>query len=979
MEKMWRSHRETAARTVGAVAQGVFRFGACELDEGRRELRVDGGLRHLEPQVFDVLAYLIHHRDRVVPKTELLDQVWGSRFVSESALTSRIKTARQAVGDTGREQTAIRTVHGRGYRFIAPVEELPGIGAPAGWRRPSPRPDAPGLVGRSSPFDRLRKRFADVAAGTRRTVFVSGEAGIGKTALAEAFVSSLGPDVDVARGRCLEPRGTAEPYLPVFDALNRLCRGPRGNEVIDVLARAAPSWLLQMPSLLSDERLAEVRARSVGASSQRMLRELVDAIEMLAAQRPLVMLLEDLHWADAPTAVVLDWLARRTDPARLLLVGTFRLDRASGDGVAALASGLVAGGHAEELRLHRLDRSEVERLLETWLPGLPPALAVLVHERTAGVPLFVRDLVSSWIDAGVIVADSAGQWTLDDELENLAQAVPPTVQLLVEADLARLPHRDVEVLEAASVAGVEFFSALAAAATGRPDEELETRCTELARRGLFVSADGTEVWADRTVSARFRFLHQLHQQLLYERVPPGRRARYHLAMGDRLEKAYGTEVEEHVGELAVHFERGGDPVRAAEYLRRSAELAMVRGAYPEALGHLDAALRQTERMSPGEVRSRVELTLELLRGSALIVVQGWAAADVEDAYRRAERLCRHLNDPPERHIVTVGLAALTEMRGLHRETQGLLEPHLDAGPPMLAVETYELLACAAFHLGGFEKAIEYARRGVSLHRPDEPNELYARHGVDPAIQCQGWAACASWFLGRSADAFAHLDDADAVAGDQPYAVAGAAVDRAFLHQYRDEGPAVAKWAEAAVELASEHGYPLRLVQGRIMLGWAWAACGRGDDGVAELRAGLDAYQSTGAFVEWPHYLGMLADALLRSGRPREALDQVADAFAALEPGRSYFYEPELHRLRANALLAVGDGAPEHEAQLALRRGLELARALASPPLRLRLLLDYLRLGVEDRHSEGLHREIRETLAAYPEEDRAPDLLRARVL
>ncbi len=979
MEKMWRAHRGTPGRTVGVVAQGVFRFGACELDEGRRELRVNGRLRHLEPQVFDVLAYLIHHRDRVVTKTELLDQIWGSRFVSESALTSRIKTARQAVGDTGREQTAIRTVHGCGYRFVAPVEEPWGTTTPAGWRRGSAVPDAPGLVGRSFAFDRLQKRLGEAATGTRRTVLVTGEAGIGKTALAEAFVTALDPDVDVVRGRCFEPRGTAEPYLPVFDALSRICRGPRGAEAVDVLTTAAPSWLLQMPSLLSVDRLAEVRARSVGASSERMLRELVDAVEMLSAGRRLVVLLEDLHWADRPTAVFFDWLARRTDPARLLLIGTSRTERASGDGFAGVASGLVVGAHAEELHLHRLDYSEVERLLEAWLPGLPPALASLVHERTAGVPLFVRDLVSSWIDARVIVPDQADRWTLDEELENLAGAVPPSVQLLLEADLARLPHDDVEVLEAASVAGIEFSSALAAAAIGRPGEESEARCTRFARRGLFLAADGTEAWADRTVSARFRFLHQLHQQLLYERVPPGRRSRYHLAMGDRLEKAYGTEVDEHVGELAVHFERGGDPARAAEYMRRTAELAMVRGAYREALAHLDTALRQTERMPRGELRSRLELTLELVRGSALIVVKGWAAHEVEETYRRAELLCRHLNDPPERHILTVGLATLTEMRGLHLETQALLEPHLDAGPAMLAVETYELLACAAFHLGRFEKAIQCARRGLSLHRPDEPNEFYARHGVDPAIQCQGWAARASWFLGRSADAFRHMDEADAAAGDQPYAMTGAAVDRAFLHQYRDEPRDVATWADAAVELASEHGYPFRLVQGRIMLGWARAALGRGDEGVAELRAGLEAYESTGAFVEWPHYLGMLADALLRSGRTREALDQVAEAFAALQRGHGYFYEPELHRLRANALLAAGGVASDHEAQQALRRGLELADALGSPPVRLRLLLDYLQLAVDDREIEGLHREIRETLAGFPEADRAPDLVRARVL
>ena len=162
MENSWR-----AAGSVAGVGQGVFRFGACELDEDGRELRREGLPQHLEPQVFDVLAYLLHHRDRVVTKMELLDDVWGTRFVSESTLTSRIKSARQAVGDTGREQAVIRTVHGLGYRFVAPlgqavVEEPAAASPPVAQLVPSV---GPALVGRSFPLGRLEQRFAEVEKG----------------------------------------------------------------------------------------------------------------------------------------------------------------------------------------------------------------------------------------------------------------------------------------------------------------------------------------------------------------------------------------------------------------------------------------------------------------------------------------------------------------------------------------------------------------------------------------------------------------------------------------------------------------------------------------------------------------------------------------------------------------------------------------------------------------------------------------------
>jgi DNA-binding winged helix-turn-helix (wHTH) protein/predicted ATPase len=918
------------------VGQGVFRFGDCELDEPRRELRRNGELQRLEPQVFDVLVHLVRHRDRVVAKTELLDEIWGSRFVGESALVSRIRSARQAIGDNGREQTVIRTVHGRGYRFVAAVDQ-PAPAAQVVSARPD-RPDVPGLVGRSWALDRLEKRFTEAATGSRRTVFVLGEAGIGKTALIDAFVERLDPRrVLVVRGGCPEPRGPTEPYLPVFDALGRACRGPGGDQVRDVLSTAAPSWLLQMPSLVPADRLVELRARSMGASSQRMMRELVDAVELLAADRPLVVMLDDLHWSDGPTTTLVDWLARRTDPARLQLIGTFRPGHATSDGVGAAARGLVVAGLAEQLTLQRLNDHDVARLLEEWLPGLPASMATVVHARTAGVPLFVRDLVSSWIDAGVLTPARPGQWIVDGEAEQLARTVPASVQLMVEQDLARLAPDDVAVLEGAAVVGPAFPCAAVAAATGQPEEDVETRCAALARRGLLVGSDGIQTWADGSGSARFRFLHQLHVEDLYGRVSPRRRARYHTAIGRCLERAHGTHVNEHVGELATHFDRGTDPSRATEYLRRAAEQAIVRGAYADALDHLDAAVRHAARISEADARARSEIALQLQRVSALIVTRGWAASEIDAAYRRAWELCQGLGDAPERRIVRVGLAAVQEMRGRHVESETLLQRELETGPGVLALETYELLACSTFHQGRFAKAIDHAVRGLTHYRPDAPNEEYARHGVDPAVFCHGWAAFASFFLGRRDEAQRHIQQAHAAIYGHPSAATTASLAATFLHQFDDDPAETWRSADTATALASEHGYPFRLAQAHILRGWAAAASRTTDDGLTELRDGLHMYRASGAFIELPYYLGLLADALLRTGKPDEALISLTDALAALDGTDSYYFEPELHRLRAIALLTASPANALQEAAAAIERGLELARAQRSTTAHQRLL------------------------------------------
>jgi DNA-binding winged helix-turn-helix (wHTH) protein len=869
------------------VSQGVVRFEVCELDLPRRELRRDGEVCPVEPQVFDVLVHLVTHRHRVVTKQELLDEIWGSRFVSESALTSRIKAARRAVGDNGREQRVIRTVHGRGYRFVAPAHD--------GSVTATPR-SAPVLIGRAAQLARLQERFAEAADGARRTVVVSGEAGIGKTTLVEAFVAALDPaTARVVRGRCPEPRGASEPYLPLFDALSRLCRGSDAGAVLNVLATAAPSWLAQMPSVVTDELLATVQRRSIGASPERMQRELVDGIEMLAVTRPLILLLDDLHWSDAATVAVVEQLACRRDPAHLLVVGTHRSEGAVDDAFGPVARTLVTRGDAEELALDRLTPAEVEEVIGTLVPGRGPAVADLVHERTAGVPLFVHDLVSTWIDSGAVGTDDDGIWTVSDEADP-APDVPTTAAVLVEHDLARLPEADVEVLEGAAVAGDEFTVETVAAATQRRAEDVEGQCAALARRGLFLRA-GDE---------GFTFLHQLHRHALYERVPPRRRARYHAVVGDHLEAAYGPDVDEHVGELAMHFDRGGDAARAVAYLRRAAEQAIVRGVHADALPYLEAAPHHLDRLPEGEPKLRAELEVELVRAGALIATHGWGSPELEATYRRAADLCGRLGDPPEGAVVAVGLATLEELRGHHQESAALAEPLLDAGPLPLVVETYEVLACSSFHLARFEQALDYALGGLSHHRPDEPNEEYARHGVDCGVLCHGWAAFASWFLGRGDDADRHIEAARTITGGEPYGMATASITSAFFHQYRDEPDEVERWAETAIALATEHGYPFRLAQGQALRGWARGARGEAD-AVDELRSGREGYAASGAAIELPYYEALLADVLVRMDRPAEALVHVDAALAAIETHDDYYLAPMLRRLQTEATRYLRSG------------------------------------------------------------------------
>jgi predicted ATPase/DNA-binding winged helix-turn-helix (wHTH) protein len=446
----------------------IYRFGDCELDDRRYELRRGGVPRHLEPQVFEVLAYLVRNRDRVVPRAELLDEIWGSRFVSDSALASRVKAARRAVGDSGREQGLIRTVHGRGYQFLAPVREQGATALPA----------AVALVGREAELARLGELYGLAEQGRRQLVFVTGEPGIGKTTLVEAFTGQVeGHRAGlVARGQCLEQRGGSEPYLPIFDALERLCRDD--GRALALLSRLAPTWLAQLPALVDPGDRAELERRALGGTTERRLREAAAVLEAVAADRPLVLVLEDLHWADPSTVDLLAWLARRATPARLLVAGTYRPADALAGGapIADAGAELRLRGLASELRLGELGPEAVAAVLGRGLPGaaVPEELAQLVHRRTDGVPLFVVQLAQAWTDAGVL-RPAAGRWELATGRGGVGE-VPEDLRRLLELQLERLDADDLAMLETAAVGGVEFAAATAASDGPGSVEAVEGRC-----------------------------------------------------------------------------------------------------------------------------------------------------------------------------------------------------------------------------------------------------------------------------------------------------------------------------------------------------------------------------------------------------------------------------------------------------------------------------------------------------------------------
>jgi predicted ATPase/DNA-binding winged helix-turn-helix (wHTH) protein len=533
-------------------------FGDWSLDPQQYELRRQGARIPCRPKVFQVLTTLIEHRHRVVTRDELLEYVWPDQCVGEETLTSCVKAARRAVGDSGQAQRVIRTVRGCGLRFVADVTVTDTLLPPGTLpTRPAQSPGLPPprqpLIGRMAEITTLYQWYTKARQGQRQMGFITGDTGIGKTALVEAFMAQVVAEADIwiGHGRCVEPYGTGGAYLPVLEALSRLCRGPEGSHFLAWLRQQAPSWLAQMPTLLSDADRDTFQQQAREVAQTQMLRELAEALESLTAERPLILLLEDLHWSDSATLEWLAYVARRRDPARLLVLGTYRQveARAVAPPLYAVTRELLVHDQGAELVLGALSRADVTAYVTQQLGEgqLAAELVPMLYQRTQGNPLFLATMVKDLVQRGMLREGPSG-WERTATLDNATVGVPEILRHLIEQQFERLTPAEQAILEAASTVGREFSAAVVAAGVGLRVEDVDACCATLARQGQFMTAHGSAIWPDGTVAGQYRFRHTLYQDVVYARVPVGNRVRLHQQIERQLDLVYGVQAQERATE-----------------------------------------------------------------------------------------------------------------------------------------------------------------------------------------------------------------------------------------------------------------------------------------------------------------------------------------------------------------------------------------------------------------------------------------------
>ncbi len=914
----------------------IYRFGDCEIDTKLLELRRAGSAHPMDPLAFDLLAYLIENRDRVLTRDELLDALWPGKVVTDSALSSRLKSVRAAVGDSGASQQIIKTVHGRGYRFIAALADAPAprpAGTPAAGNEEPFIARTP-AVGRDAELGKLARWLDRASGGHRAVVLISGDAGVGKTTLTRAFLDTVREraDVFVMHGQCVNQRGASEAYLPLLEALGRA--GRQDPTVTETLRRFAPAWLSQLPSLArgADEK---IEPPAMGVTTGRMLRELSDVLDHLARQTNVILVIEDLHWSDPSTVGWLEYYARRNDSARLLLLATFRPDGP----IQATSRELSIRGHAHGLQLESIDEAYVSDYLNQRLEQPPsPGLAALTFRRTGGFPLFIDTLVDHWLESGLI-RKRDGTWSAADDDEALLAGVPENLSQLIDQQLANLRDDERLLLETAALAGSPFAAAAIANALGEAEENIEALYSRLARHGRIVRNAGDVRWPDGTVTATFEFRHELYRDALYDRIAVSRRARLHRALGECLEQAYGDEAGAAAGQIAHHFAQAHDVGRALKYFYPAALLSFNRSANRETVAILNRALRLIATLDESVDTWRIERDLQLLRASALIALEGWSSKGVEQAYTRARELGEKLglkDNAPEYY----GIAAMHENRGRYTESQAVIETLLERGTD-LGVEAHELLACSLFHQGRFDQSRANADKAIEEYDPGEVSAIVARYGENPGASCHSWAALDLWFLGYPDSAVRRSDTALELAGEHVYSLSSALTYRTFLHQFRNELEDTVNWSERTRAVAEKEGFDYRIAQ--IALLGAWARGRQASDGRAQQAAlqqideSLLRHVDMGSEMDLPYQLTLKADLLAHMGRHDEALAVHEEALESNPRGRAFFYEAEMYRLYA-VLLLNNDPTALERAEGLLEQSLEVARQQGARMLELRTCL-----------------------------------------
>jgi class 3 adenylate cyclase len=982
------------AKFMGDGILAYFGFPHAHEDDAERAVRA--GL-----EIADVVGALetsardrLHVRIGIATGLVVVGDLVGEGTAQERAVvgdTPNLAARLQALAEPGSVVVAAATRKLLGDRFILrdlgrhmvkglsePVEAWAAEGVSSSENRFDAAQTArlTGFVGREAESALLRERQRQAWQGKGQTVLISGEAGIGKSRFLAWLTGQVADKTHRQLRYQCSPFHRDSSLYPFVQQLERAARiDPEENaerklEKLDVMlgpAAARSEIAPLMASLLSipvGDRYPPL-GLSPAQQRRRTLAALLDLMEIRAEQRPLLIVFEDAHWADATSLELLDLAIERVRQLPILLLITFRPEfEAPWRGLPDVAM----------LQLGRLDRGQSEAMVLRVTGGrqLPAEVMAQIVAKTDGVPLFVEELTKNVLESGLLVDDGEG-YRLDGPLPPLA--IPSTLQDSLMARLDRLAKVK-EIAQIAAAIGREFSYALLNAVVDHDEAALQTGLLQLEDAELlFRSSVSPDV--------HYSFKHALVQDTAYESLLKSRRQTLHQRFALTLEERFPTQAEAEPEVLANHFKRAGLAEQACAYYERAGDRAVARCASAEAVAHFDAALTQARASQPGQDRDQRELAVLLKQGPALLTFKGHQSAEIELVYRRAHHIASASGD---RHALFKALWGLWLCDSVARRwaaardhAEQLVALGQQSGQDALVLEAIHCRWSTAFFRGDIARLVADAREGIGYYRPERHRKLGAEFGGhDPGVCAHSFLGLGLAQFGSPREASESIERGLALAEElnDPISVAYASMIAVTAYQIIGDRSAVSQVARRMIELAAKFNLPSQLSVATFMSGWASVSGNNSNNGRQIMEWEFERVSALGPI---PHYYsGLMAGVWLEEGqfeRAIGALDAILNTVS--EPGVGFFL-PEIHRLRAECLLRSDppncDGAMR-EFEMAIAA----AKQQQSRAFELRAAIGMARAWAAQGEPERGSQPLLEIVGALNDDDGPMELATARLI
>lgn len=892
------------------------------------------------------------------------------------------------------------------------------------------RTEAPVFVARARELDQLRSHLEAAVAGQGRVVFITGEAGSGKTSLIQEFIrrsQAAREDLIIAGGNCNAHTGMGDPYLPFREILellagdieSRWAAGAMGGEyarrlwrvfprtaqaltdcgegLIDVLVSGralreraltyAPAQAKWLSRLKLREMLPPTSPVHHSPQQSDLFEQYTRVVQALAQESPLVLALDDLQWVDPGSISLLFHLGRRLAGTRILILGAYRPEE--------VALGRQGERHPLEALVHEFQRlvgdilvdlhqaerqGFVEALLDSEPNRLDAPFREMLYKRTRGHPLFTIELLRGLQERGDLAQDPQGRWITGRSLD--WEKLPARVEAVIAERMSRLAQPLQEALRVACIEGEVFSAEVVARVQGAGERETVRRLSdELDRKHGLARAQSILRLGGRRIS-RYRFRNYLFQHYLYHNLDAVERAYLHEAVGDVLAEIYGDQASEIAVQLAWHYQEAQVSEKAVAYLRQAGERALHLSAYQESITHLTQALALLESQADTPERANNEIAIQLAYGLAMESVQGFGPA-VKKAFYRARELCQQLGKRAQLCQVLGEMAISYYVAAEHRQARELAEQALSLAEsvedPLLVAASHWRLGFISFALGEYNTARRYLEQVIEFYNPAEHHSAFvAMRGSDVGAGAFAYYACSLWCLGFPDQATQRSQEGLQLAYEleHPFTLVDVlSFGGCMFNVMRRDLQAADCYSEEFEKLA-RNKLPSWAVQSNWQRGEVLAMTGQLEAGIAKMEEAFARHNQERESCYLTGCLRSLAEAQAKVGRAADAWRTLEAALALVERTSERHWEAELQRLKGRLLLAQGD---EAGAQASFNRAIEIARKQAAKSWELRAAIDLARLWQQQGKTAAAKNLLGEIYGWFTEGFDTPDLVQARLL